>query len=92
MKLLLLTLAATLALAAPAAAAQDPQLIESDDLSSRLQELTFKTSALAAPTKVRILLPAGYEGSGATRCSTCSTARAATRPRGRARVRARPNS
>jgi S-formylglutathione hydrolase FrmB len=67
MKLLLLTLAATLALAAPAAAAQDPQLIESDDLSSRLQELTFKTSALAAPTKVRILLPAGYEPRGKRR-------------------------
>lgn len=63
-KLRLLTLAATLALAAPAAAAQDPQLIRSDDLSPRLQELTFKTSALAAPTKVRILLPAGYDPRG----------------------------
>ena len=62
MKLRLLTLAATLALAAPAAAAaQDPQLIQTDDLSPRLKELTFKTSALAAPTKVRILLPANYE-------------------------------
>src|SRR5215213_11690799 len=56
MKLRLLTLAATLALAAPAAAAQDPQLIARENLSPRLQELTFKTSALAAPTKVRILL------------------------------------
>ena len=64
MKLRLLTLAATLALAAPAAAAQDPQLIQSDDLSPRLRELTFKTSALAAPTKVRILLPAGYDPRG----------------------------
>jgi S-formylglutathione hydrolase FrmB len=67
MKLRLLTLAATLALAAPAAAAQDPQLIQSDDLSSRLQELTFKTSELATPTKVRILLPAGYEPRGKRR-------------------------
>ena len=64
MKLRLLTLAATLALAAPAAAAQDPHLIQSDDLSPRLQELTFKTSALAAPTKVRVLLPAGYDPRG----------------------------
>ena len=64
MKLRLLTLAATLALAAPAAAAQNPQLIQSDDLSPRLQELTFKTSALAAPTKVRVLLPAGYDPRG----------------------------
>ena len=64
MKLRLLTLAATLALAAPAAAAQDPQLIARENLSPRLQELTFKTSALAAPTKVRILLPAGYDPTG----------------------------
>jgi S-formylglutathione hydrolase FrmB len=64
MKLRLLTFAATLALAAPAAAAQDPQLIGTETLSPRLQELTFKTSALAAPTKVRILLPAGYDPRG----------------------------
>jgi S-formylglutathione hydrolase FrmB len=60
MKLRVLTFVATLALAAPAAAAQDPALLETERLSPRLQELTFKTSALAAPTKVRILLPAGY--------------------------------
>jgi len=64
MKLRLLILAATLALAAPAAAAQDPQLLGTERLSPRLQELTFKTSALAAPTKVRILLPAGYDPRG----------------------------
>jgi S-formylglutathione hydrolase FrmB len=60
MRLLLVTAAAVLGLAAPAVAAQDPQLLESEDLSPRLQELTFKTSALAEPTKVRILLPAKY--------------------------------
>ncbi|MEA2418423.1 MAG: hypothetical protein QOE60_629, partial [Thermoleophilaceae bacterium] len=57
----LVTLVAVLALASPAAAtAQGPQLIGTEKLSPRLQELTLRTSALAAPTKVRILLPANY--------------------------------
>jgi S-formylglutathione hydrolase FrmB len=59
MRLRLLTLLSTLILAAPAAAAQ-PRLLDTERLSPRLQELTFRTSALAAPTKVRILLPANY--------------------------------
>jgi S-formylglutathione hydrolase FrmB len=60
MKTSLLTLAALLAVAAPAGAAPDPQLLNTDQLSPRLEELTFRTPELAAPTKVRILLPAGY--------------------------------
>jgi diacylglycerol O-acyltransferase/trehalose O-mycolyltransferase len=60
MRLALLTLVAVLAAAAPAAAANDPQLLNTEKLSPRLQELTFRTPELAAPTKVRILLPAGY--------------------------------
>ena len=59
MRLRLLTLLATLLLAAPAAAAQ-PRLLKTEQLSPRLTELTFKTSALAAPTKVRILVPNHY--------------------------------
>jgi S-formylglutathione hydrolase FrmB len=59
MRLRLLILLSTLILAAPAAAAQ-PRLLDTERLSPRLQELTFRTSALAAPTKVRILLPANY--------------------------------
>jgi S-formylglutathione hydrolase FrmB len=60
MKLRLLTIVASLALAAPAAAAEDPQLLGSERISPRLQELTLRTSELAAPTKVRVLLPATY--------------------------------
>jgi S-formylglutathione hydrolase FrmB len=57
-----LTLAAVLAclLWAAPAAAQDPRLESSQRLSPRLQELTLRTSELAAPTGVRVLLPAGY--------------------------------
>ena len=60
MRLALLTLAAVLATAAPAAAANDPQLLNTEKLSPRLQELTFRTPELAATTKVRILFPAAY--------------------------------
>jgi S-formylglutathione hydrolase FrmB len=56
----LLALVALIVLAAPAAAAQ-PRLLNTEQLSPRLQELTFRTSALATPTKVRILLPANYD-------------------------------
>jgi len=48
------------ALAAPAAAAPDPQLVDTQKLSSRLTELTLRTPELAAPTHVRVLLPNGY--------------------------------
>jgi S-formylglutathione hydrolase FrmB len=63
MRAALLTLAAVLAAAAPAAAANDPQLLNTEQLSPRLQELTFRTPELATPTKVRILLPAAYASS-----------------------------
>ncbi|MBA3261667.1 MAG: esterase family protein [Thermoleophilaceae bacterium] len=58
-----LTLASVLACAAwaaPAAAAEDPQVLGSQRLSPRLQELTLRTSELAGSTAVRVLLPAGY--------------------------------
>jgi S-formylglutathione hydrolase FrmB len=57
---------ACLAAAAPAAA-QDPQLQRAERLSPRLQELTLGTSELAAPTGVRVLLPAGYRKHSARR-------------------------
>jgi S-formylglutathione hydrolase FrmB len=46
--------------AGPASAAPDPRLLDTQQLSPRLQELTLRTPALAAPTHVRVLLPAGY--------------------------------
>ena len=50
-----------IALAVPTgAAAQAPRLLDDRQLSPRLHELTFQTSALAAPTRVRVLLPADY--------------------------------
>jgi S-formylglutathione hydrolase FrmB len=59
---------ASLAMAAPAQAA-DAGLVNTDtaQLSPRLQELTFTTPALDAPTKVRVLLPENYDASGLTR-------------------------
>ena len=39
------------------------EVVAARTLSPRLQELTLRTSALAAPTRVRVLLPAGYAGS-----------------------------
>jgi S-formylglutathione hydrolase FrmB len=42
-------------------------LVSSERLDSRLVELTFSTPALASPTSVRVLLPAGYRSSGARR-------------------------
>jgi S-formylglutathione hydrolase FrmB len=47
-------------LAGRAAAAPDPQLLGSKQLSPRLQELTLRTPELATATHVRVLLPAGY--------------------------------
>ncbi|HEV3229220.1 MAG TPA: alpha/beta hydrolase family protein [Solirubrobacteraceae bacterium] len=56
-------------LAAPAAATGpgDLQLIASQQLDSRLVELTFATPALKADTRVRILLPAGYSSADGRR-------------------------
>ena len=48
---------------AEAARATSLTLLDSVALSDRLTELTFRTPALAAPTKVRILLPADYASS-----------------------------
>jgi S-formylglutathione hydrolase FrmB len=52
-------IAVCLALAAPAAAVE-PTLLDTQQLSPRLQELTLRTPDLAEPTKVRVLLPDGY--------------------------------
>ena len=60
MRLRLLTLTAVLALVPATASARGPRLTGDERLSPRLHELTFSTPALAKPTKVRILLPAGY--------------------------------
>jgi enterochelin esterase-like enzyme len=50
--------------AAPARAADhDIQLVSSQQLDSRLTELTLSTPALKKPTHVRVLLPEGYDGS-----------------------------
>jgi S-formylglutathione hydrolase FrmB len=47
--------------AAPARAADHGiQLLSSERLDSRLTELTLSTPALRQPTRVRVLLPAGY--------------------------------
>ena len=53
-----------LSAASPARAADhDIQLLSSQQLDPRLTELTLSTPALRAPTHVRVLLPAGYDGS-----------------------------
>jgi S-formylglutathione hydrolase FrmB len=51
--------AAVLALA-PAAGAAGLRLVSTQRLDARLSELTLRTSAVAGPAKVRVLLPAGY--------------------------------
>lgn len=43
------------------------QLVSQKTLSARSEDLTFQTPALAQPTTVRVLLPDGYDPSGATR-------------------------
>ena len=63
---LLVAALAILAGAVPASAAS-LQLVSSEQLGPRLSELTFTTPAVAGETKVRILAPAGYDRSGATR-------------------------
>jgi S-formylglutathione hydrolase FrmB len=52
--------------AAPAGAAP-LTLVSRTSLSERLQELTFTTQALRAPTRVRVLLPSGYDPGGRRR-------------------------
>lgn len=49
------------------ASAGELQLLESTTLTPRLVELTLATPALEAPTRVRVLLPSGYDPSGRTR-------------------------
>jgi S-formylglutathione hydrolase FrmB len=49
------------------AAVAPPELVKTEQLDPRLQELTFKTPALASETHVRVLLPDGYDASGRTR-------------------------
>ena len=49
------------------AAAAPPELVKTEQLDPRLQELTFKTPALSSETHVRVLLPDGYDASGRTR-------------------------
>ena len=42
------------------ASAADPKLVDSRRIDARLTELTLSTPALVGPTRVRVLLPAGY--------------------------------
>jgi len=63
MRRLLLLASLALAATAPPAAAADHgiRVTASRALSPRLTELTMSTAALAKPTHVRILVPAGYD-------------------------------
>ena len=56
-----------LALAPNATAANPLKLVSRERLADRFYELTFTTPALKAPTKVRLLLPAGYDAKAARR-------------------------
>ena len=58
-----IALVAGLALRAPSAAADEPGLVHvgTTHVDPRLDELTFTTPALVGETKVRILLPQGYD-------------------------------
>lgn len=59
----LLAVVVALSAASPARAAdQDIQLLSSQQVDSRLTELTLSTPALRQPTHVRVLFPAGYDG------------------------------
>jgi poly(3-hydroxybutyrate) depolymerase len=59
----LAVLVAVLAAAPARAADHDIQLVSSQQLDSRLTELTLSTPALKEPTHVRVLVPDGYEAS-----------------------------
>lgn len=50
-----------------AEAAAGLRLIESARLSQRLREVTFITPSLKTPTKVRVLTPVNFDGSGKTK-------------------------
>ena len=51
-----------------AGAAEEPlRLVAQEQVSPRVVDLTFETDALDDPTPVRVLLPDGYDPSGATR-------------------------
>ena len=53
---------------APSASAANPlKLVSRTRLADRLYELTFTTPALSKPTKVRLLLPAGYDARASRR-------------------------
>jgi S-formylglutathione hydrolase FrmB len=58
---LLIALAAALAPASAAAADHGIELNSTQQLDSRLSELTLSTAALKQPTHVRVLLPDGYD-------------------------------
>src|SRR5689334_25090962 len=61
-RLLILALGAFAVSASPAVAADHGiTLTSSRALSPRLTELTMSTAALAKPTHVRVLVPAGYD-------------------------------
>src|SRR3954447_25486792 len=49
------------AAAAPAKAAEGIQLLSTQQLDALLTELELSTPALKSPTRVRVLLPAGYD-------------------------------
>jgi S-formylglutathione hydrolase FrmB len=55
------------ALAVPATAGAQVEVTDRRQLTPRLAEYTLRTGALAAPTKVRVLLPDGYDPSAARR-------------------------
>jgi S-formylglutathione hydrolase FrmB len=57
----LLAVAVFAAAAAPAAAENPARITAERTLSERVVELTISTPALAAPTKVEVFLPAGYD-------------------------------
>ena len=66
-------------------------VVATKQIDGRLLELTVSTPALAADTKVRVLLPTGYTAASgaATRSSTSCTAQVTTTPGGHARAMSR---
>ena len=50
-----------LAASATASAAGDAQLVDEQQVADRVVELTIETPAFAAPTKVHVILPTGYD-------------------------------
>jgi S-formylglutathione hydrolase FrmB len=64
---LLVALVAALAPASAQAADHDIEVLSSQQLDSRLSELTVSTPALSKPAHVRVLLPDGYDANPDTR-------------------------